>query len=101
MRGGSRGGAGRKPGSPNKINRKIKELAAQYDELALATLAEIARESESASARVSASVALLDRAHGKPSQTLAVGGDEDNPLVHRIERIIVRPNPENTDGGGV
>lgn len=32
--------------------------------------------------------------------SITVGGDEDNPVnvVHRIERIIVRPNPSSSNG---
>lgn len=70
-RGGKREGAGRPPGVPNKVNREIKALAAQHDELAILTLAEIAGNAEAAAAaRVSAAVALLDRAHGKPAQSI-------------------------------
>jgi hypothetical protein len=33
-----------------------------------------------------------DRMDGKPAQAI-IGGDEDDPpIVHRIERVIVRPN---------
>lgn len=95
-RGGSRPGAGRKAGVPNKINRQIKDLAGQHDELAIQTLADIAANAETAAAaRVSAAIALLDRAHGKPSQAVQVGGDEENPLVHLIKRTVVDPKPRN------
>ena len=43
---------------------------------------------------------VLDRVDGKVPQAV-VGGDEDDPaiqLVHRIERIIVRPNPTDPNG---
>jgi len=42
--------------------------------------------------------AIADRLDGKPAQAI-IGGDEDDPainIVHRIERLIVRP--PNTDG---
>jgi hypothetical protein len=44
-------------------------------------------------ARVSAAQALLDRGWGKASQPLTGGDDDDNPVnvIHRIERVIVRP----------
>lgn len=41
---------------------------------------------------------IADRLDGKPAQAI-IGGDEDDPavaLIHRIERVIVRP--ENRDG---
>lgn len=83
-RGGKREGAGRPAGATNKVNREIKELAAQFDELAVDTLAEIAKGDTGsfdddgnavkhpASSRVAAAVALLDRAHGKPSQATEI-----------------------------
>ncbi len=40
---------------------------------------------------------IMDRVEGKPAQAI-IGGDEDDPavqLVHRIERIIVRPPDPN------
>jgi hypothetical protein len=41
---------------------------------------------------------VADRLDGKPAQAVIGGDEDDNPinLLHRIERIIVRP--ENTDG---
>ena len=42
--------------------------------------------------------AIADRLDGKPAQAV-IGGDEDDPainIVHRIERMIVRPS--NSDG---
>lgn len=46
-------------------------------------------------ARVSAANSLLDRGWGKPTQPLS--GDEENPLtlIHKIERVIVRPSDTN------
>lgn len=32
---------------------------------------------------------LGDRLDGKAAQSLTVGGDEDKPLVHRVERVII------------
>lgn len=75
-RGGKRQGAGRKAGVPNKVNREIRALAGQHDELAVLTLAEIAGNAEApAAARVSAAVALMDRAHGKPAQAVDLKGN--------------------------
>ncbi len=74
-RGGARPGAGRKPGSPNKvpftIRRTVAEMAATYTEEALEVLAQIMRTGNSDAARVNAANSLLDRAHGK------VGAAED------------------------
>jgi hypothetical protein len=79
---------GRKAGVPNKATASLKEIARQYTDDALETLATImGNEGEPAAARVSAANALLDRGYGKPSQLL--GGDTDNPLtlVTRIELV--------------
>jgi hypothetical protein len=42
-------------------------------------------------ARVSAANAILDRGWGKATQPLEKGGDSPFELIHRIERVIVRP----------
>ena len=55
------------PGGRPKAARSIQELARKHAPEAINTLAEIAREG-TPGARVSAAVALLDRAYGKPPQ---------------------------------
>ena len=72
--------AGRKPGTPKTGGRQkgtpnkatpVKEAAAAYTEEAIATLAEImVDKSKPAAARAMAANSLLDRAHGKPQQTV-------------------------------
>jgi hypothetical protein len=64
--GGCRPGAGRPRGSKNRAGKELRDLARTYTKDALDTLAQIAQQGESESARVQASVALLDRAWGKP-----------------------------------
>lgn len=96
-RGGKRTGAGRPKGAANKATADIREAAQEYTELALQVLVEVAQTGDSASARVSAANAILDRAYGKPKQAL-IGGDEDDPAIKtvtRIERRIVRPDDPN------
>ena len=68
--GGRRPGAGRPKGSKNRANRELRDLARTYTSDALETLAHIAQKGESESARVAASVALLDRGWGKPRATV-------------------------------
>ena len=70
MLGGRRPGAGRPKGSKNRANKELRDLARTYTQDALDTLAKIAQQGESESARVQASVALLDRAWGKPRQSI-------------------------------
>ena len=78
-RGGSRSGAGRPAGSQNKDTAErraaLAELVAGHVVTAIATLAEIAKGGESEAARVSAAVAILDRAYGRPGQAVEIRGD--------------------------
>jgi hypothetical protein len=42
---------------------------------------------------------IADRLDGKVPQAV-IGGDDDDPainMVHRIERVVVRPNPQHPD----
>ena len=64
--GGRRPGAGRPKGSKNKASEELRDLARTYTKSALETLSHIAQHGESETARVQASVALLDRGWGKP-----------------------------------
>ena len=79
-----KGQSGNPNGRPKKRlpdGRTISEAAGDHAELALKTLAEIAKNGEaSEAARVSASNSLLDRAFGKPTQPIA-GDDDHDPLT--------------------
>jgi len=48
-----------------------------------------------AAARESAANAILDRGWGKATQAIETGDNGALELIHRIERVIVRP--ENSD----
>lgn len=63
---------GRKKGTPNKATRDIKEAARQYTDRALLTLVTIMEGGENvpAAAMVSACREILDRAYGKPTQSM-------------------------------
>lgn len=77
-RGGRRAGAGRPKGAVNKQPSEVKELARSYTADAIYVLYKIAMNGESEAARVSAANAILDRGHGKPSQSLT--GEDGTPL---------------------
>lgn len=83
-RGGARSGAGRKPGSVNKLTKAKKatltELAQAYTDRALAVLAEV-METGSDAARVSAANSLLDRGHGKPIPVVPDPDDGEAPQM--------------------
>lgn len=89
--GGKRPGAGRKPGRVSKIKRDLAEMAKDYGDGALSTLAQIMADTQQpASARVSAANALLDRGYGKPVQGVHVSDPSGGP-VKLITRVIVDP----------
>ena len=71
--GGKRAGAGRRIGVKNKATAEartaLEALAREHTDVALNTLAAVAEKGESEAARVTASVALLDRGYGRPHQT--------------------------------
>ena len=75
-RGGKRDGAGRPAGSQNRdtaaSRAALAELVAGHVETAIETLAQIAKSVESEAARVSASVAILDRAYSRPGQAVEI-----------------------------
>lgn len=90
-------GRGRPKGSLNKATAAVKEAAQAFTNDALSTLAEIMRSPEHpAAARVSAANALLDRGHGKPTQSVEMDGSLDIAAhISEIRRSIVDPrNPD-------
>jgi len=76
---------GKRPGSGRPLGKKdeVKDTAKKYTTEAIKRLAHWMRSDE-AKASVTASIALLDRAWGKPAQAVTVGGDADNPLPYSI-----------------
>ena len=92
-RGGKRQGAGRPKGAVNKATASVREAAQEFTVEALSTLASIMRsESHPAAARVSAASAILDRGHGKPTQSLDVDMNaEVRRIVRKVERVVVDP----------
>ena len=85
-KGGARPGAGRPKGSRSAATvaqqATISELAREHGEAALAALVQIATAGESEAARVSAANAILDRAYGKPTQTIAGPGPNGEHTVN-------------------
>jgi hypothetical protein len=82
---------GRQPGSPNKQTLDVKELAKDYTEDAVRTLASImTNREEAAPARVAAARELLDRAHGKPKQSVDVDANVKASITE-VRRTLVDP----------
>ena len=101
-RGGSRPGAGRKPGVVSQVTRDIQSMAREHAEAALQTLVEIAKDGESEGGRVAAANAILDRAYGKPKQALDLNGEGLAGLsVTYVAPAapIPQPGPEDYDTG--
>lgn len=86
---------GRVAGTPNKSTAEIKEAARAHGAEAIALLWRLATEAESDQAKIAAIKEILDRGYGKATQL--IGGDNENPLVHRIERVIIQPKPLQLD----
>jgi hypothetical protein len=86
---------GRQKGTPNKLTAKLKakisDLAQDYGPMAMQVLVDIAEHGESETARITAATAILDRAYGKPAQTVA--GDPEKPVVHEVRWVVVPAHP--------
>jgi hypothetical protein len=83
-RGGRRPGAGRPLGSPNKLTRPLRELAALHSEDCIAVLVQLRDHAEAEQVRLAAANSLLDRGHGKPRQEIDLRDD------NRITVIVNR-----------
>ncbi|WP_420478246.1 hypothetical protein [Brevundimonas sp. FT23028] len=97
-RGGARPGAGRRKGTPNKATADVKEAASVYSADAVETLAQIMRSTSlPAAARVAAANALLDRAHGKPKQSVDVDGAMTGALTVTYVSAAKGPAPAQSE----
>jgi hypothetical protein len=75
---------------------EIRSLARSHTRTALNVLVGVMRNKDAtATARVSAANAILDRGWGKATQPLENGDNSALELIQRIERVIV--HPENPD----
>ena len=102
-RGGKRHGAGRKPGSRNRVTterlagvRSLSEVARSYTETALDTLAAITSDDTAPpSARITAACALLDRGYGRPPQRVELDDPPPTEAAADIPRLIGPGDPEH------
>jgi hypothetical protein len=79
-----------------KTLTEIRSLARSHTRTALNVLVGVMRSKDAtAAARESAANAILDRGWGKATQAIETGDNGALELIHRIERVIVRP--ENSD----
>ena len=85
---------------PNKTITEIRSLARSHTRTALNVLVGVMRSKDAtATAKVSAANAILDRGWGRATQPIENGDDGPLELIHRIERIIV--HPENRDSENI
>lgn len=79
-----------------KALAEIRSLARSHTETALNVLVGVMGQTDAPpAARVSAANSILDRGWGKPAQPIENGEDGAFELLHRIERVIVRPPDSN------
>lgn len=78
------------PGGRPKDLREVIMLARQHTATAINALAQIAANGSSEAAVISASEALLNRAWGKPKDTVEIQGQDGAPLGLIVK--IVRPD---------
>ena len=97
QRGGRRPGAGRPVGSPNKLTRPLKELAALHTEDCIAVLVQLRDHAEAEQVRLAAANALLDRGHGRPRQEVDVNDEGRVTIIVRGREPVpdVRPALEH------
>jgi hypothetical protein len=80
-----------------KTPTEIRSLARSHTEQAINVLVGVMGQTDAPpAARVSAANSILDRGWGKPAQPIENGEDGAFELLHKIERVIVRPS--NSDG---
>jgi hypothetical protein len=77
---------GRKKGVPNKATADVKAAAQKYTAEALKTLAHIMKAGEPDAARVAAAKELLDRGHGRSTQTIDATITDDRMVVRAPEQ---------------
>lgn len=82
----STSGQGRPKGAKNKVTQELQDLARVHTPDAIKELARLAKGAKSEQARVAAINSLLDRGHGKPSQSIGIGQAEDLQPLETITR---------------
>ncbi len=80
--------AGRPKGSKNRATKEIQAIASKYTLRACRKLWRLANEGKTEDIQLRATVELLDRGHGRPSQTQLVGGTGGGPLLVEFLRQL-------------
>lgn len=95
--GGKREGAGRRKGAVTQAKKDLAEMAKEHAEKALGVLVQIAQAGESEAARVSAANAILDRAYGKPPQSMDQKSSDGSMTPGPATIQIVAADDDGTD----
>lgn len=90
--------AGRPKGSLNKATEEVKILARTYAPAALKELARLATKADSEQARVSAANSILDRAYGRPHQSVDMSHDVGDALASVLSEVAKNGRPRPTGG---
>lgn len=69
---------GRSKGTPNKVTAEIRAIALVEGPVAFDRLVKLSTSAESEAVRLAACREILDRAYGKPHQSIAVADDREN-----------------------
>jgi len=101
-----KGRSGNPGGRPKKTEKlvEIEQLAREYAPQAMRALLRVATTGKSESARVAASIAILDRAFGKPRQTVQAQNESSNVIYAISDRPLSPEEWEKrhvTNGGSV
>jgi len=76
------------PGGRPKLEGEVRELAQKHSKRAILRLVEL-MESDNEKVAALAANSVLDRAFGKPAQSLSVGGENGGP-VQAVLQIIAK-----------
>ena len=88
-----RKGTSGNPGGRPKADARVKELAREWTETAINALVEVCKKGKDEKARVAAANALLDRAWGKPAQSVEVETTKD---LAGLLALAFQPEPDPT-----
>lgn len=77
-------GSGRKPGTPNRVTRDVREAAGKHGTKALKALVELL-DAPDPKIRTIAAREILDRAYGRPLTPSEVTGKDGAPLIPATE----------------
>ena len=74
---------GRRKGTPNKVSAAIREVALQHGPDAIQELVRLMKRAEKESVRIAACREILDRAYGRPRQTME--HEHTGEVAHRMD----------------